>query len=204
VAGAGGEELLVKSSFNKNPEDWSRDGQFIIFASLDPKTQWDLWLLPMSTRQVDRQPVALLKTPFNEVSGRFSPNGRWLAYVSDESGTSEVYVQAFPDLGSKQRISINGGNAPRWRGDGTELFYLAADGTLMSVSVKLGVNFRASTPTPLFKTRISDVGASDQWGFGTNYAVTLDGQRFLLNTVTERHAVPNTLVLNWPVALKRR
>ena len=113
-----------------------------------------------------------------------------------------MYVRTFPEAGAKQRISASGGNAPRWRGDGRELFYLGADGTLMAVSVKPGAG-EASAPKALFKTRISGVGAPRNWGYNPNYTVTRDGQRFLINTVTEEHSVPTTIILNWVAALRR-
>jgi len=202
LTGGGGEELLLKSRFNSAPSDWSRDGRFVVFSTLDPNTQWDLWLLPMSGTQTDRKPVPFLQTPSNEVLGQFSPDGRWLAYISDESGTNEVYVRAFPDKGVPHRISANGGGAPKWRNDGRELFYLAADGTLMVVSVGPGDGFEAGPPVRLFKTRIAGVGTGNNWGYNPNYTVTGDGQRFLINTVTENKPVPTTVVLNWPAALR--
>ena len=135
--GGGGDELLLKSTSNNQPTDWSSDGQFIVYARMDPTTQWDLWLLPMSGGQ-DRKPVPLLQTEFNEHLGRVSPDGRWIAYVSDESGSNEVYVRPFRGPGPKRRISANGGSEPKWRGDGKELFYLAADGSVIAVGVRAG------------------------------------------------------------------
>jgi Tol biopolymer transport system component len=197
-----GEEPLVKSSSNDQPTDWSRDGRFIFYQSLHPKTQWDLWFLPMSGAEADRKPVPFLQTGFNERLGRLSPDGRWLAYASDESGTDEVYVRTFPKSDAQRQLSANGGSAPRWRADARELFYLATDGRLMAVSVKAGPTFQAGAPVALFQTRIS---GNDYPGAGANYTATRDGQRFLISTVTgESNAVPTTIVLNWPAALGRR
>jgi len=115
AGGVGAEELLLKSAQTKLPDDWSRDGRSILFQSLDPKTSWDVWILPL---EGDRTPRPVVQTRFNELQGSFSPDGRWIAYVSDESGRSEVYVQSFPPSGGKWQISISGGVQPRWRAMG--------------------------------------------------------------------------------------
>jgi Tol biopolymer transport system component len=201
VSGKGGEELLLKSSA-AYANDWSRDGRFLVYSNRDPNTQEDLWLLPMSGARADHEPKPFLQTPDNELNGQFSPDGRWLAYESDESGTSEVYVRSFPEADAKQRVSVNGGRGPRWRGDGSELFYLAPDGTLMAANTKPAAAFQTRTPVALFKTRTPGVSAADNRGANPNYIVTRDGQRFLINTVTEEHSVPTTIVLNWPAALR--
>jgi Tol biopolymer transport system component len=199
ASGAGNEELLVKSSFNSQPTDWSPDGQFIVYASQDPKTLWDLWLLPMFATGADRKPIPFLQTQYSEHLARFSPDGRWLAHVSDESGTNEVYVRTFPASDFKRRVSTNGGTDPRWRGDGKELFYRDGNGQLMAVGVTAGARFELGTPAVLLKTRIDASGP-----MSASYAVTRDGQRFLVDSVIgESNAVPTRIVLNWP-ALSRR
>ena len=142
LSGAGGEELLLKSIFNKRPTDWSRDGRFIAFSTLDPNTQWDVWVLPMSDRS-DRQPTPFLRTNFNEAFGQFSPDGRWLAYVSDESGTNEVYVRMFPD----GRIECSGcQQTEETRRDGVatakSCFISPQTAALMMVSVSAAVPLR--------------------------------------------------------------
>jgi Tol biopolymer transport system component/predicted Ser/Thr protein kinase len=200
VSGGDAEELLVKSSFNNQPTDWSRDGRLIIFAALDPQTKWDLWILPMD----DRKPVPFLQTPFNEAAGELSPDGRWIAYVSDESGRNDVYVRTFPEAAGKQRISSNGGTAPRWRGDGGELFYVDGAGTLMAAKLRMGGTLEVRPPEVLFRTRIIRLGGADPWGYDRNYTVTRDGRRFLINTIEDgARAFPETLVFNWPAALAR-
>jgi serine/threonine protein kinase/Tol biopolymer transport system component len=201
--GLGRDELLFKSTSNNQPTDWSRDGRFIVYAGMDPKTQWDLWLMPMSGADVERKPVPFLQTEFNEHLGRVSPDGRWIAYVSDESGTNEVYVQTFPVSGAKRRISTSGGNEPKWRSDGRELFYLAADGRLRAVGVREGPRLEIGSPTPLFKTRM---GPTRNFGYDVNYTVTGDGQRFLISTLTEgsQSSPTTTVILNWHAALSRR
>jgi eukaryotic-like serine/threonine-protein kinase len=202
MTSGGGEERLLNTTSNSQPTDWSRDGRFVIYASLDPKSQWDLSFLPMLGAQADRTPVSFLQTEFNEHLGRLSPDGRWLAYVSDESGTNEVYVRRFPSADGKTRISLNGGNEPRWDGQGRELFYLTPDARLMAVTVNLGSNAQIGSTTALFKTR---TGQARNSGFDVNFTVTRDGQRFLISTlIGGASAASTTIVLNWAAALDRR
>jgi eukaryotic-like serine/threonine-protein kinase len=199
ASGAGNEELLFKSNNPKGPHDWSSDGRFILYGELDRKTNVDLWVLPLFG---DHKSIPLLQTSFTETQGRFSPDGRWIAYVSNESGTFQVYVQSFPPSGGKWMISTNGGIQPRWRRDGKELFYLAADRKLMVVDVKEDANkFEAGSPQALFEMHVS-VGLGP---IGTSsYEVTRDGQRFLVNTPGEESSPsPLTVVLNWTAGLKR-
>ena len=199
---AGVGELLLKTTRVLHSEDWSADGRFIAYALLDPKTQWDVWTLKMSTGTGTPQPMEpkpFLQTEFNEFSSQFSPDGNWMAYVSDESGTLDVYVRAFPSSDNRWRISNNGGSQPRWRHDGKELFYVAHDGTLMAVEIARGATFAASVPRPLFKTRITDTGIS-----GMSYSVAIDGQRFLIHTITDdRPTWTTTVLLNWLALTKR-
>jgi Tol biopolymer transport system component len=189
------------------PSDWSSDGRLLAYYRSDPKTQLDIWTLSLdtdrrsgSTGRADSpetpKPVPFLKTEFNESQGQFSPDGRWMAYVSDESGTQQVYVQSFPRLGGQRQISTEGGNQPRWRRDGKELFYLAPDRRLMAVSVKTDVAFEADAPRALFQTELN-TGELRQ-----TYAVSADGHRFLLNTPLEEEEPPIAVVLNWPALLK--
>jgi Tol biopolymer transport system component len=164
----------------------------------DPRTQLDLWVLPFGG---DRTPLPLLHGDFNESQGQFSPDGRWIAYVSDESGAPEVYVQSFPALAEKRQVSISGGTQPRWRRDGRELFYLAPDRKLMAVTVKAGAKgtgMYAEVPRTLFET------ALDSAALRQTYSVAADGQRFLLNSPVDTAAPPMTIVLNWPLLLKRQ
>src|SRR4029453_15617955 len=125
------------------------------------------------------KPISVLRGEFNEMQSQFSPDGRWIAYVSDESGAPQVYVQSFPTLTGKWQISTDGGTQPRWRRDGSELFYLARDRKLMAVRVKAREAFEADVPQPLFDTSL-EVG-----DFRHEYAVSADGNRFLLNTPTD-------------------
>ena len=137
-------------------------------------TGFDIDTIAMATGRRTR----LLRTPANEAQARFSPDGRWLAYMSDESGRFEVYVQPFPFTGAKYQVSPNGGSQPVWRRDGRELFFIGADARLMATGVKASPTFAADTPVALFDTRI---GIPTE-PFLHSYA-TVDGQRFLINSV---------------------
>ena len=118
ASGVGQEELLLKADVTISPDSWSADGRFLLYSRFEQKTNTDLWVLPLAG---DRQPALFLQTPFSEVSGRFSLDGRWIAYTSNDQGRFEVYVQTFPASGGKWQISTNGGNQPWWRSDGKEL-----------------------------------------------------------------------------------
>ncbi|HEY2919512.1 MAG TPA: hypothetical protein VGK77_11020, partial [Candidatus Binatia bacterium] len=197
ASGAGNEELLLQTNNSKTPHDWSRDGRFIIYGDTDSKTSVDLWVLPLFG---DRKPFIFLQTPFIESQGRFSPNGRWIAYTSNESGTVQVYVRPFPPTAGQWMVSTTGGNQPRWRGDGKELFYLGTDRKLMAVDVKEdGNTFTAGNPRILFEMRvIFAVGGAPA------YDTTRDGQRFLAVTpLEETSPSPLTVVLNWTAGLKK-
>jgi Tol biopolymer transport system component len=207
--GAGPGEFLLTGNRVLHPRDWSSDGRFLVYDGLDPKTQWDMWILPMErgTAGANRQPVPFLQTDFNEHNGQFSPDGRLMAYVSDESGTLEVYVAPFPATGDRwrKRISSSGGIQPRWRRDGKELFYIAPDGTLMAVKITAERTFEASSPRSLFKTRLAGVDSLITPPMFTDYAVTGDGQRFLITSITEETPPASiTVILNWPSALEPR
>ena len=152
----------------------------------------------------DRKPFTFLATPYNEANAQFSPDVRWLAYQSDESGQNEINVQPFPGPDGKWQVSNAGGTQPRWNRNGKELFYIAADGKLMSVAIETtgaSQSFKASTPVELFATRIVQVPPATQ---RHQYAVSPDGQRFLINVPAENAAVsPITMVLNWNPGAKK-
>jgi Tol biopolymer transport system component len=196
--GSGEEELLVKSSEVKLANDWSPDGRFLLYDSDNKKTGRDLWAL----RLADRKLFPILVTEFNEHWGRFSPDGKWIAYASNETGRSEIFVRAFspdhPGNSAKWHISTGYGGFPRWRADGKELFYLGANQQMMAVPVKAGTfgQFEAGLPKVLFPTRAIVGNIS-------SYVVTSDGQRFLVNEEEEVVSAPATVVLNWQVSLKR-
>jgi serine/threonine protein kinase len=220
-SGTVNEEALLKSDLNKYPLDWSPDGRSVIYQVVNPQTRSELWVVPLEAErgagsQKPGTPTPLLQTTFNETQGQFSrgregaPSGapRWVMYSSDDSGAWQIYVQPFSKgasgAGRRVQISTNGGSQPRWSADGKELFYVAPDGNLMAVEVKLSPRFEAGVPKALFPTRIL-AGPNDRHLF--RYAVAPDGKRFLINTPTqaaESNASPITVVLNWTAVLKRR
>jgi Tol biopolymer transport system component len=197
VTGAGREELLLTTPQMKAPQDWSPDGRFIVFRSVEPKTGNDLLAISLD----ERKPFPVAQTSFDEREGQFSPDGKWVAFVSNESGSSEIYVQAFPAPGHKISISSNGGGQPRWRRDGKELFYLTLDGQLMAVPIQLTANGElvGRAPIALFA---ANIGAAVQTNNRQQYDVSADGQRFLMNTILEEAAAPITLILNWRAPAK--
>jgi len=203
--GATDEQPFLVDSQPKTPLDWSRDERFLLYAQGDPKTQSDLWALPLNG---DAKPFAVVQTAFDETQGQFSPDGHWLAYTSNESGRDDVYVRPFPDAGGKWQVSTGGGSQPRWRPDGKELFYVATDGKLMAVPIDVTPQSRAVTPgTPaaLFATHLANGAGISLSGYQSRalYAVAADG-RFLMNvTIEADHAAPITIVQNWDAALKK-
>ena len=203
ATGTGKAELLGRTAVNTGTWDWSPDGKFILYSDYQDKTKYDLWLLPLDG---DHKPVPYLQTPFSEIRGQFSPDGRWMAYVSDESGRFEVYVQAVPATGSKWQISSAGGDFPRWRRDGKELYFIAADQQLMAVPVKEGSSssgaFEPGAPQPLFRIEPSAASPTSS----SPYLPTANGERFLVNVQAGgegRQAPPITVVLNWTAGLKK-
>ena len=199
VDGAGGEELLFGTPGRKHAQAWSPDGRFLVYGTYDPKTRVDLWLLPMTTSG-DRTPVPLLRTEFSEEQATISPDGRWMAYTSNESGRSEVYVQSFPSPGGKWQISTTGGGDARWRADGRELYYVGEDRRLMAVAVRSGGTFERGVVTPLF-----DTGMQPHWAAARNhYDVSRDGQRLLfMSPVVDDRSSPFTVIVNWAAELTR-
>jgi Tol biopolymer transport system component len=196
--GSGVEDTIDQSPFVKYPTSWSSDGRFLLFNSAigTGTTGNDLWVAPLFG---DRKPFVFLQTPFNETRAQFSTDGRWIAYQSNESGREEVYVAGFPGPVGKRQISAAGGNSPRWRHDGRELFYVATDGRMMATAVDgRGSTFDVGATQALFTPRIRDQN------YGIPFDVTADGQRLLVNTLLERPAASSiTLVVNWPSLLTK-
>jgi Tol biopolymer transport system component len=151
-SGAGSEVLLYQSKEGKGPNSWSPDGKFLIYYSLGQPTH--LRLLA-ADGPADRQPVPLVDPQYSSVTGRFSPDGRWIAYSGNESGKAEISVRPFDPAtgtaGNPVVVTSGGGRTPLWRGDGKELFYITPDGTVMAVDVKAGATFQAGPPKSLFK-----------------------------------------------------
>jgi Tol biopolymer transport system component len=210
TGGAGAEELLLSTTHTKAPTSWSADGRFLMYVSVDPQTNADLWVLPMSGPAGDRKPFVFLKTPFREGYGAFSPDSRWVAYDSNETGRPEVYVRPFVPPGAtgtaaaataEWPISVDGGIMPCWRADGKELYYLNPDGAIMATPITVtGRSLEPGSPVRLFRTRIYGGGVDVQ--LGRQYDVTADG-RFLVNTVVSEAAAPITLLQNWNPTAKR-
>jgi serine/threonine protein kinase len=206
--GSSQEQLLIKIGTvgSGRASDWSKDGRYILYQMPGAKTGQDLWIAPQFG---DRKPIPYLQSQFEEQEGRFSPDGHWVAYVSNESGRDEIYVQSFPIAGAKFPISSGGGTEPQWRNDGTELFYLAANQTLMAVAVKLSgsasESFQAGVPKSLgIIIPPSLVSSASPDLSRRSYAVSNDGQRFLIpNAVGSASAPPVTVVVNWQAELKR-
>ncbi len=204
ASGTGPDEGLLAAGNNKIPSQWSRDGRFLIYSALDPKTRLDVWVLPLDGAP-DRKSTAFVHSEFNEDFGQLSPDSHWMAYTSDESGQREVYVRPFPTGDGQIKISIAGGEQPRWCCDGKELFFVALDGKLMSVSltVKAGPkpSFEPGTPRSLFEVHLSE-GLN---GSGFAYDVAADGKRFLTATSATRvtSAPLLTVVMNWTAASKK-
>jgi eukaryotic-like serine/threonine-protein kinase len=194
--GSGPDELLLDSAGDKHAQAWSPDGRFLVYGTFEKKTRTDIWLLPMAG---DRTPSPLLQSEFNEDQPQISPDGRWFAYTSDESGRPEVYVRNFPSPAGKWQISTGGGGDARWRADGKELFYIAQDRRLMAVATRSGVSFEHGAPAPLF-----DTGMTPYWAEARNhYDVSRDSKRFLFVTpVADDRSSPYTAVVNWTAALR--
>jgi serine/threonine protein kinase len=202
---AGAEERLLEASLATLPVSWSPDGSSIVYQVLDPKTSNHLWVISLSG---DRKPSPLFQTPFAQSHGQISPDGKWLAYYSTETGRQEIYVQPFAQGAGKWQISTNGGLFPRWRHDGRELFYMsqASGGKMMAVSVKPnGTTFEAGAPTPLFDSpylNLQHTGSPYH-----TYAVSPDGQRFLIphpiSGNTNNATMPIAVVINWAEGLKK-
>jgi Tol biopolymer transport system component len=173
--------------------DWSRDGRFLLSFEVGQETGPDLWVLPLVG---ERKPWSFFPTKSVELWGQFSPNGRWVAYQSDESGRFEIYLRPFSGPGGKKRVSTSGGIHPRWSRDGTELFYVAPDGSLTSAEIVVtGQTIEPGVPVPLFATRIVG-GGGNLAGYRQQYDVAPDG-RFLINVALESVPPPIRLLSNW-------
>jgi Tol biopolymer transport system component/tRNA A-37 threonylcarbamoyl transferase component Bud32 len=205
ASGTEKEELLYESAgTEKAPMAWSPDGKYIVFEVTDPKTAWDLWVLPLTG---ERKANPIMQTPFNETWADISPNGKWIAYDSDETGRYEIYIRPFPSGEGKWQVSANGGWYPRWNKDGKEIFYAdaAANGKLLSVRVNTAGSMpEFSAPTPLFDSGYVNISH----GVHHKYAVSPDGQRFIIPRAEstmggESKQPPITVVLNWNAGNKK-
>lgn len=193
-SGGGAEEALLKSKTRKLPTDWSRDGRFLLYEDVDDKTARDIWVLPMAG---ERKPHLYLRTEFQEGHAKFSPDGNYVAYQSNEGGPHQIYVRPFPDSPKgKWQVSTGGGAQPVWSQDGKELYFISPLKQLMAATVKLGPPSapaaQVDTPQPLFDSRMFGT----VYGTSPRYAHLPDG-RFLVVAYSERDASPLTVVLNW-------
>jgi dipeptidyl aminopeptidase/acylaminoacyl peptidase len=176
--------------------DWSPDGRFVLYR-MQPQgsntSQWNLWAVPVER---DGKPFPVVQTDFDERDGQFSPDGKWIAFESNETGRYEIYIQPFP-TGPKIPVSSAGGAQVRWHRNGRELFFIAMDGQLMAVPIQLiDAQAEIGKPAPLFRTNVG--GAVTLGVTRQQYAVSADGQRFLMNTVVaEANASPISLILGW-------
>lgn len=190
-SGSGTETLLLDASQDAMPDSWSPNGRFLLYQSFDPADGRDIWALPL---EGERKPFVFLKTRYNEAYSQFSPDGRWVAYQSDESGRSEVYIRPFPGPGGQWQVSTGGGAMARWRHDGKELYYVAPDQNLMAAAVELKETaVEIGAPSPLFPVQL--LGGS-QSNFHQQYDVARDG-RFLINGTEDTETAPIVLLLNW-------
>jgi Tol biopolymer transport system component len=184
----GDEQPLFEGPAQEYPEDFSRDGRYLAFTSTSQWPNYDIWLLPL---QGNGQPVPWLRSASSETSPRFSPDGRWIAYESDESGAPEVYVARTDAAGDKQRLSPAGGQKPRWRADGRELYYIGPGGLVMAVPVSPGAQFTAADLVPLFQVEVED------------FDVTADGSQFLVSVPAEKSSESRIrVIVNWTSVLK--
>jgi Tol biopolymer transport system component len=203
--GSGGLERLIASEYIHAPQSWSPDGKLLAFIEVNPTTQRDIWVLPVAdpsggSGQV-REAQPFIRTRFNEAVPRFSPDGHWLAYISDESGRFEIYVQPYPGPGGKRQISTEGGTEPVWNPNGRELFYRSGN-RMMAVDIATQPGFTAGKPQILFEEQYEPAPIPI-----SNYDVSPDGQRFLmLKPCDQQQSAPTQInvVLNWFEELKRR
>jgi Tol biopolymer transport system component len=196
TSGQGAETLLFDDEAPKIATDWSRDGRYIAFTSGGGGAAQSLWVLPTFG---DKKPMKVAGGDFGAGGGVFSPDGRYIAYRSNESGRNEIYVQPFPDATGKWQISSGGAVDPSWRADGKELYFRALDQKIMAVDIDARQAFQAATPRVLFQANLQTAGASRN-----RYSPAAAGDRFLLFAPLSRDAIaPTTVVLNWDAALSR-
>jgi Tol biopolymer transport system component len=176
------------------PSDWSSDGRFLLFTERHGITRGDIWKLSLGEQRAT-EPV--LRTASAEYRARFSPDGRWIAYESEESGRPEIYLQRFPGPGGRARVSPGGGSSPRWRLDGRELIYESADGEAMAIPVELGEEAEIGAPTPLFALGPVDNDVDER------FDASADGQRFLVIALEGDASPAATVVLDWTAQLPR-
>jgi Tol biopolymer transport system component len=195
ASGAGEEQPLLAVGELVHACDWSRDGRHIALMRRGAGTSWDIWALPMDG---SGEPFPVVQTQFIDGRPSFSPDGRWIAYESDESGRPEIYVRQFPDPGGRWQVSTSGGSDPRWSADGREIFYLDTDDRVVSVAVGTADAFTAALPEVLFEAPVYQRIQRNR------YAVADSGDRFLLLSPLATQTIPPmTVVLNWGASLSQ-
>jgi len=197
LTGAGAEERIAVLGGNATPLDISPDGKLLVYSITDPNTKDDLWLLPLQDQP--RIPTRYLNGLFEERHAQFSPDGRRIAYSSDESNRFEVYVQTVPATGYKRQMSFEGGSRPRWGRDGKELYYLSAQGRLMVVPLTLA----AGTLEPGAGERLFDVSLAPGNNRAFLYAAAANGQKFLASVAPDGSTPPVTIWMNWMASLMK-
>jgi Tol biopolymer transport system component len=205
VDGGSEEQPLIAGAEGESPLDWSPDGALILYATLGSETASDLWAVALAG---DRKPFPVVQTRVDDVQGQFSPDGKWLAYGSNESGRYEVYVQAFPKAGAKLQVSTAGGLQPRWRRDGRELYYIDTNNRMMAVQILPSTDTRTvdvGPPLALFTTR--PVTGANIFETGplakSKYDVAPDGRFLMIAPVDDAASPPINVILNWEQALGR-
>jgi Tol biopolymer transport system component len=195
INGGTAEPLFSSGDVRGTVLSWTRDRQYALLRRENAKTNADL----VAIRTSDAQEVSVVQSPFDELEGQFSPDGKWVVFVSTDSGRPEVFVQSFPDARSRTQVSTMGGTQVRWSADGKEIFYLAPDGKLMAASVALGATPDVKLPVALFQTHLAT--GTNVVGNKPQYAVSRDG-RFLLNIAVESPSAPIIVAVNWMQKLK--
>jgi len=195
--------MLLDES-RKTPTQWSHDGSFIVYSTIGSKSRNDIWILPVENGKAGK-PFVFLHSEFNEDFGQLSPDDRWIAYTSDESGRREVYVRTFPSGEDPKRISIDGGEEPRWRGDGKELFFVGADGKFMAVPMRIGSGAKPSLDPSAPQSLFAAPPLAHYNPYVYDYDVTSDGKQFVLATSVDRSgsSPPLNMIVDWAAALKR-
>jgi eukaryotic-like serine/threonine-protein kinase len=199
--GASGDERVLEAKDLELPVGWSPDGKYLVYEDATPSTDYDIWLLPLTGE--DRRPKPYIVGPGIQEFGGVSPDGRWFAYDSDETGRHEIYVQSFPSAGGKWQITSEGGFEPQWRRDGRELFYLAPNRKIMAVATELSPTFHAGAPQPLFEAPINMNGIEDS---SARFSFSPDGQRVLVIAEVGEKSASSAIrvVANWAAALPQK
>jgi Tol biopolymer transport system component/predicted Ser/Thr protein kinase len=199
-SGLGEDELVLKDTVNLAASDISPDGKYLLFQKSTSQANTDLYVLPLA----GGAPMPVQTTPFDEIQGRFSPDGKWIAFVTNESGQNQVNIRSFPSNTRKVQVSVNGGVQPRWRRDSKELYYVSRSGTLMSVGVNSVERLDVGLPQVLFDIALAPEVVQALPIRMSNYAVNADGSRFLAILQNSRREDPITILQNWTEILRQR